>query len=61
MRSRVDSTQTKVAWLRVPAGGFAVHVGVAKKVVPDAYNHEGDRRQLGVELTYRFFRTRPHR
>lgn len=61
IHTSVDSTKTKVAWLRVPAGGFAVHVAVAKKVVPDAYNHEGDKRQLGVELTYRFFRTRPRR
>ncbi|MGH2934568.1 MAG: hypothetical protein ACRDL2_08655 [Gaiellaceae bacterium] len=60
VNTSVDSTQTKVAWLRVPAGAFAVHVGVAKKVVPDDFNHEGDKRQLGVELTYRFFRTRPH-
>ena len=61
VQTSIDSTKTKVAWLRVPAGGFAVHVSVAKKVVPDAYNHEGDKRQLGVELTYRFFRTRPRR
>ena len=62
---RVDSTignlQSKVAWLRVPAGGFAVHFVVAKKFVPDDYDHRGDRRELGAQLTYRFFRTRPHR
>lgn len=58
----IDSTQTKVAWLRVPAGGFAVHVVVAKKVVPQQYDpSSGDRRELGVELSYRYFRTRPHR
>ena len=62
---RVDSTignlQSKVAWLRVPAGGFAVHVVVAKKFVPDDYDHRGDKRQLGAVLTYRFYSTRPHR
>jgi hypothetical protein len=62
---RVDSTignlQSKVAWLRVPTGGFAVHVVVDKKFVPDDYDHRGDKRQLGADVTYRFFRTRPHR
>jgi hypothetical protein len=62
---RVDSTignlQSKVAWLRVPAGGFAVHVVVDKKFVPNDYDHRGDRRQLGADVTYRFFRTKPHR
>lgn len=61
---RVDSTignlQSKVAWLRVPAGGFAVHFVVSKKFVPDDYDHRGDRRELGAQLTYRFFRTKPH-
>ncbi len=61
MQASIDSTQTKVAWIRVPAGTFAVHVAVARKVVPDQWNHAGDRRQLGVQLGYRFFRTRPHR
>ena len=61
MRTSIDSTQTKVAWLRVPAGTFAVHVAVAKKVIPNNWNHEGDRRHLGVLLSFRFFRTRPHR
>jgi hypothetical protein len=59
VETSVNSTQTKVAWLRVPAGGFAVHVVVAKKVVPASWNpSSGDRRELGVELTYRFVRTR---
>jgi hypothetical protein len=62
IRTSVDSTQTKVAWMRVPAGTFAVHVAVARKVIPANWNPaSGDRRKLGVELTYRFFRTRPHR
>jgi hypothetical protein len=62
---RVDASianlQSKVTWLRVPAGSFAVRVVVAKKFEPDAFDHRGDRRQLGVQLTYRYFRTRPHR
>jgi hypothetical protein len=57
----INSTQTKVAWVRVPAGGLAVHVVVDRLVVPDDYNHEGDKRQLGVELTYQFRLTKPHR
>ena len=57
----IGNLQSKVAWLRVPAGGFVVHVVVARKFVPDAYDHRGDRRQLGAMLTYRFARTRPHR
>jgi len=62
IRTSVDSTRTKVAWLRVPAGTFAVHVAAAKKVIPANWNpSSGDRRKLGVELTYRFFRTRPHK
>ena len=62
---RIDSTignlQSKVAWIRVPAGGFAVHVAVAKKFVPDDYDHRGDKRELGAVLTYRYYSTRPHR
>jgi len=61
IESSVNSTQTKVAWIRVPAGTFAVHVAVARKVIPNNWNHEGDRRRLGVELTYRYFRTKPSR
>jgi hypothetical protein len=62
VNSMIDSTQTKVAWLHVPAGGFAVHVVADKKVVPADYNpSSGDRRELGVELTYRFQTTPPKR
>ncbi len=62
IRTSVDSTQTKVAWVRVPAGTFAVHVAVAKMVIPANWDpSSGDRRKLGVELTYRFVQTRPHR
>ena len=58
--STINSTQTKVAWLHVPAGGFAVHVVADKKVVPADYNpSSGDRRELGVELTYHFQTARP--
>ena len=62
IQTSVDSTRTKVAWLRVPAGTFAVHVAVARKVIPANWDpSSGDRRKLGVELTYRFLRTRPSR
>ena len=63
--ARADATignlQSKTTWLRVPAGGFAVSVKVARKFAPDDYDHRGDKRQLGVQLTYRYYRTRPHR
>jgi hypothetical protein len=61
VRSTIGNLQSKVAWLRVPPGGFAVHFAVERKLVPDEYDHRGDKRQLGAVLTYRFFRTRPHR
>ncbi|HEY5100475.1 MAG TPA: hypothetical protein VII54_10510 [Gaiellaceae bacterium] len=59
--SSIGNLQSKVAWIRVPAGGFAAHVAVAKKFVPDDYDHRGDKRQLGAQVTYRFFLTKPHR
>jgi hypothetical protein len=59
--STIGNLQSKVAWLHVPAGGFAVHVVVDHTFVPDDYDHRGDKRQLGVALTYRFFRTKPSR
>jgi len=57
----IGNLQSKVLWLRVPPGGFAVHFAVAKKFVPDDYDHRGDKRQLGVQLTYDWYSTRPHR
>jgi hypothetical protein len=57
----IRNLQSKVLWLRVPAGGFAVHVTVGKSFVPDDFDHRGDKRELGVQLTYRFTRTRLHR
>jgi hypothetical protein len=61
VHSTIGNLQSKVAWLRVPAGGFAVHVAVDRTFVPDDYDHRGDKRQLGAVLTYRFFTTRPHK
>jgi hypothetical protein len=61
IHSTIGNLQSKVIWLRVPAGGFAVHVNVAKNFSPDDFDHRGDKRQLGVQLTYRFTRTRSHR
>jgi hypothetical protein len=57
----IRNLQSKVLWLRVPAGGFAVNVTVARNFVPDDFDHRGDKRQLGVQLTYQFTRTRPRR
>ncbi|MBV8480025.1 MAG: hypothetical protein JOY72_06945, partial [Actinobacteria bacterium] len=54
----INSLQSKVLWLHVPAGGFVVDVVVAKKFVPDSFDHRGDKRELGVQLTYRFTTTR---
>jgi hypothetical protein len=63
--NRIDATignlQSKVAWIRVPSGSFAVHVVVGKKFVPDDYDHRGDKRQLGAVLSYRYYSTRPHK
>ena len=41
MQTTIDTGQTKSAWVRVPAGGFAIRVVVDRKVVPDDYNHAG--------------------
>jgi hypothetical protein len=60
VNSTIDSKQTKVAWIRVPAGPFAVHVVVPKPFVPADYDKSsGDRRELGAELSYKFVTTRP--
>jgi len=55
----IDSGQTKVEWLRVPAGGFAVHVVVDRKFVPAEFDPASqDARLLGAEVSYRFVRRR---
>lgn len=51
----IGNLQSKTLWLHVPAGGFAVHVVVAKTFVPDQFDHRGDRRELGMQLAYRWF------
>ncbi|HVA29823.1 MAG TPA: hypothetical protein VMU58_01010, partial [Gaiellaceae bacterium] len=52
----IDSTQTKIVWVRVPRGPIAVHVVVDKKFVPHVYEPaSSDVRQLGAEVEYRFF------
>ncbi len=61
LNGTIGNLQNKVLWLRVPAGGFVVHVVAAKKFVPDDYDHRGDKRQLGMQLTYDWYRTKPHR
>jgi hypothetical protein len=58
--STIDSRQTKVEWLRVPRGRFAVHVVVDRKFVPAEFDRSsGDVRLLGAQVSYRFYRTRP--
>jgi hypothetical protein len=55
----IDSRQTKVEWLRVPAGPFAVHFVVDNKFVPAQLDPTtGDRRLLGAEVSYGFVRRR---
>jgi hypothetical protein len=61
IQASLGNLQSKVAWLRVPAGSFAVNVVVGKKFVPDDFDNRGDKRQLGAMLTYRMYSTRPHR
>ena len=56
----IDSAQTKVRWLRLPAGKAAVHVIIEKKFQPHAYvPSNSDNRELGALVEYRYFRTRP--
>ena len=59
--SSIGNLQSKVAWIRVPAGDFVANVAVANKFVPDDYDHRGDKRELGAQVTYRFVLTRPHK
>ena len=55
--STIDSQQTKVESIRVPAGPFAVHVVVDNKFVPhDADPSSTDTRTLGAEVSYSFVR-----
>ncbi len=55
----IDSTQTKTVWVPAPSSRFAVHVVVDKKFVPNDYNQRGDLRELGAQVSYRFFGTLP--
>jgi hypothetical protein len=56
----IDSTQTKVRWLRIPAGKVAVHIIIEKKFEPHAYvPSNGDKRELGALVEYRYFFRRP--
>jgi hypothetical protein len=56
----IDSTLTKIVWVRVPPGPLAVHVVVDKKFVPHDYDpRNGDVRQLGAQVEYRFFARKP--
>jgi hypothetical protein len=55
----IDSGQTKVQWLRVPAGPFALHFVVDSKFVPaDIDPSSTDGRVLGAQVLYGFVRNR---
>jgi hypothetical protein len=56
----IDSTQTKIRWVRIPSGRVAVQVVVDRKFVPHEFDpSNSDTRQLGVQVEYRYFRTKP--
>ena len=56
----IDSNQEQTCWLHTTQSRFAVHVVVDKKFVPRDYDPtSGDGRELGAQVTYHFFPTRP--
>jgi hypothetical protein len=56
----IDSTQTKIVWVRAPPGPFAVHVVVDAKFVPHDFDPtNSDVRLLGAQVEYRLFAKRP--
>jgi hypothetical protein len=56
----IDSTETKTVWIPAPGPTFAVHVVVDKKFVPHDYDPtSGDTRELGAQVSYRFFTKLP--
>lgn len=56
----IDSTQTKIVWVRVPPGPLAVRVVVDNKFVPHDYDPANpDVRQLGAQVEYRLFAKKP--
>lgn len=57
----IDTGETHTEWIRVPAGPFAVRIAVQRLIVPNDWNHAGDKRRLGAQITYRFVRTKPSR
>jgi hypothetical protein len=61
LRFDTRSGETKVIWLRTPAGRFGARVVVDKKFVPRELDPKGssDPRLLGAQVDYRFFKTLP--
>jgi hypothetical protein len=60
MDGTIDSSQTKVVWVRAPDERFAVHVIVDHKFIPaDIDSSSQDRRMLGAEVSYRYFAKLP--
>ena len=58
----IDSTQTKVCWLRAPADRFGAKVVVANKFIPHQIDPtSSDIRVLGAEVSYQFVKKAPPR
>jgi hypothetical protein len=56
----IDSLQTKTIWLPTRTDAFAAKLVVDKKFVPHTVDPRlSDTRELGAEVSYRFFTTRP--
>lgn len=61
LTTSIDTGQARTAWIKVPAGPFALHVDVRRMFIPNNWNHQGDKRRLGAQITYRVVKTRPRR
>ena len=58
----IDSTQTKVCWVRAPADRFGAKVVVANKFIPHQIEpSSSDGRVLGAQVSYTFFKQAPPR
>ena len=56
----IDSTQTKIRWVRIPSGHVAVQIVVDRKFVPHQFDPTNfDTRTLGAEVEYRYYATKP--
>jgi hypothetical protein len=56
----IDSLQTRTVWLPTTSDAFAARLVVDKKFVPHSFDPRlSDNRELGAEVSYGFFTTRP--